>query len=90
MMKTVTEAEVREQLPKVKDALARAIADTVTGAPDSDIHALRAAWQVAMLEQAASFAKEMFATSRVDFALAAKELYSNDTDDKKVNSPDDS
>ena len=86
MAKSVTETQVREFLPAIRVALDDALVAMLKDIPDNQIHALYAAWQLAMIERAAELAKATFATSRVDFALAAKELYSNDTVDKKIDS----
>jgi hypothetical protein len=79
MMKTVTEDEVAIVLPIVRKALDLAIDETLMVMPREDRETVYAAFQVAMIEKASELAKAQFATSRVDFALAARELYKDDT-----------
>jgi hypothetical protein len=78
MMKTVTEAEVRIALPSVHTAIELAIDNVLDLIADEHKPVYYAAFQIALIEKAAEFAKKTFATSRVDFALAAKELYEDD------------
>lgn len=77
-MKTVTEAEVRDVLPMIRSSLDTLVDTSV--ALGIDMNIVNAAWQIALMEKAAELAKKTFATSRVDFALAAKELYDDDRD----------
>lgn len=83
MMKIVTEDEVREVMPKVRFAVDLVVNYTIKDmaecSPEIDIAVVHAAFQVALMEKSAELAKLTFATSRVDFAQAAKELYKDDT-----------
>lgn len=82
MMKTVTEAEVLVVVPAARAAIDDAIRNVATienAIRPTDIMTIYAAFQVAMIEKASELAKLTFATSRVDFAKAAHELYNDDT-----------
>lgn len=82
MMNTVTEADVRELLPACRAAIENAIENVITIENlirPTDHRTIYAAFQVAMIEKASELARLTFATSRVDFAQAARVLYKDDT-----------